>query len=294
VGRPEKPVNANDTSPGARLRLARQAADMSVSALAPKVHYSAGYLSGVENGQLEPSAKLIMRYEEALNLPRGTLLLGPIESKEEWMCDVFLSGPPSVVADLSVHKARELAAGVYERIGRICDSLKLRLYTPPVLLNPKEGPQLYASFTADKRHIDECKLLIAYTGTSSMLAGMHLYAAVDLGKPIVLLAKAGRTREMETFTMPGADVRARITFADELDEQAEAQLKLLLYDFFSRKNLDKAAATKKHPWTVPEYQAMEQLLATRLKALNKDGATILPPVSEEEWENLRATEIASG
>ena len=281
MGRPEKPVNTDDDSPGARLRRARQAAQISVSALAHRLHYSPSYLSGVENGPSSPTTKLVTRYEEALNLPSGALSLRPSESKEDMVCHIFLSGPPSVIADFSMPKARRLAAEIYPCVEHVCKALGLKLYAPPALLNPREGKRPYATIKDDERRIKGCELLMVYLGTSSALAGLHIGMAAQAKVPIVLFAEADREDEMQIFAYPDADIKDKIDF----DEPAELETRLLpfLFRFFSWINLKAAAGD----WTAGKRDDMERWLDEQCKMLGEHGTPVRPPISVDEWKNLR-------
>ncbi|MES1171182.1 MAG: helix-turn-helix transcriptional regulator, partial [Actinomycetota bacterium] len=63
---------------GARLRLARQSAGISLSVMAARTHYGKGYLSNVETGRRAATADVILAYEKALgeDVDRRGLLIG--------------------------------------------------------------------------------------------------------------------------------------------------------------------------------------------------------------------------
>lgn len=89
MGRKDKPIaveNGRLLSVGAQLRRARQAQGISLTAMAERVGYTKGYLSGVENGSIRASQDLVQRYEKQLGLWSGeltTVLQGvfPVESQ---------------------------------------------------------------------------------------------------------------------------------------------------------------------------------------------------------------------
>ena len=63
---------------GARLRLARESAGISLSAMAARTHYGKGFLSNVETGRRTATAEVIVAYEKALgdDVDRRGLLTG--------------------------------------------------------------------------------------------------------------------------------------------------------------------------------------------------------------------------
>ncbi|MBT8228515.1 MAG: helix-turn-helix transcriptional regulator [Dactylosporangium sp.] len=63
---------------GARLRQARQAAGVSLSAMAARTHYSKSYLGNVETGRRAATVDVVLAYEHALggDVDRRTLLTG--------------------------------------------------------------------------------------------------------------------------------------------------------------------------------------------------------------------------
>lgn len=66
------------TDIGARLRLARESAGISLAALAARTHYGKGFLSNVETGRRTATADVILAYEKALgeDVNRRGLLTG--------------------------------------------------------------------------------------------------------------------------------------------------------------------------------------------------------------------------
>ncbi|GHO69220.1 hypothetical protein KSC_081120 [Ktedonobacter sp. SOSP1-52] len=77
MGRKEKHIeleNGEATSVGARMRLARQEKGIRLSDMARQIGYTKSRLSAVENGYGRPSQELLLAYEQALALARGTLL----------------------------------------------------------------------------------------------------------------------------------------------------------------------------------------------------------------------------
>lgn len=73
MGRKEKKVSTEQNAIGARMRLARQEKNISLSKMAQLIRYTKGRLSSVENGHGQPSLELIRAYEEALGMRSGTL-----------------------------------------------------------------------------------------------------------------------------------------------------------------------------------------------------------------------------
>src|SRR5689334_13084538 len=63
---------------GAKLRMARKAAGLSLARMAERTHYSKGFLGNVETGVKSASADVILAYEKALgdNVDRRGLLSG--------------------------------------------------------------------------------------------------------------------------------------------------------------------------------------------------------------------------
>ncbi len=75
MGRKDKQTTADDDgviSLGARLRLARQERKLALTALAERLRYTKGYLSGVENGKIRASHDLLRGYERELGLAPGS------------------------------------------------------------------------------------------------------------------------------------------------------------------------------------------------------------------------------
>lgn len=75
-GRKDKPVLVEDPeklSIGAKLRLARQGKGISLTEIARTLKYSAGHISGVENGLGRPSRELVQSYEQMLGMEEGEL-----------------------------------------------------------------------------------------------------------------------------------------------------------------------------------------------------------------------------
>jgi DNA-binding XRE family transcriptional regulator len=289
VGRHDKPVDPADDTPGARMRRARHDANISLTEMARKVGYSKNHLSGVETGKWTPPNELLARYEQELHLAGGTLLPQRIEQEEDpnRVYTVFLSGPTSAGLGVSVSQARRLAADTYLRIGRVCEALHLTLYTPSALLNPNEGNRVYANFDDDERRIKRCELLIAYLGIASTSVGVHLRMAAEASVPILLLAEAGRSDEVDNLDLWGAKIERPLVFRDSND--LEARLTLVLYRFFSLKNLKVVASRKQ--WTADERDEREQWLERQCKTLSESAraaAPIVPlPITVDEWEAWR-------
>jgi transcriptional regulator with XRE-family HTH domain len=79
MGRKDKPTAAEQEqafSLGAQLRRERQAQIISLTDMARRVGYTKSYLSGVENGSIRASQKLVEQYERELQLPSGKLTAG--------------------------------------------------------------------------------------------------------------------------------------------------------------------------------------------------------------------------
>lgn len=75
MGRRDKQIQKNTErlSQGTVLRLARQEQHYSLTAMADKLGYSKGYISGVENGSIRAPERLIRDYELELKLEPGSL-----------------------------------------------------------------------------------------------------------------------------------------------------------------------------------------------------------------------------
>jgi len=76
MGRREKAVrdeNAENLSPGEKMRIQRQKKSISLTEMADALGYSRSYLSTVENGIAAPPLHLLEQYEQHLQLKRGEL-----------------------------------------------------------------------------------------------------------------------------------------------------------------------------------------------------------------------------
>lgn len=69
----------DEVAVGARLKLARESAGLSLAAMAGRTHYSRGYLANVENGRKRATPEIVLAYERVLggdDVERRALLTG--------------------------------------------------------------------------------------------------------------------------------------------------------------------------------------------------------------------------
>lgn len=75
MGRRDLPIRANDQSPSAQMRRARQAAGIPLTLMATRTKLTKGYLSTVENGHQQPSAGVLNAYAEITGLDTRKVLV---------------------------------------------------------------------------------------------------------------------------------------------------------------------------------------------------------------------------
>src|SRR5438552_3756011 len=105
------PDQSLDAPFGSELRRRRQANGLALAEFASRVHYSAGYLSKVENGRVRPNLALARACDEALDASGA--LIGLVQPrrrrKTRWISAVRpVDLPP--VAGVFVGRCDELAA----------------------------------------------------------------------------------------------------------------------------------------------------------------------------------------
>jgi DNA-binding XRE family transcriptional regulator len=98
MGRHDNPVEKKQTQ-GAQLRMLRQEAKITLTAMAERLGYSMPYLSSVENGSRPVAPSLTKAYEQALGRPSGIAEQGRAasfavsgERHQHSICGVLLSG----------------------------------------------------------------------------------------------------------------------------------------------------------------------------------------------------------
>lgn len=95
------------------LRLARQAAGMSLEALGERIGESAGNLSRWEKAQREVRIEYVVRYEDGLGLPRGYIF------RQAGLCPPADTVAAAIANDGQLSaKARDVLLDVYETLRR--------------------------------------------------------------------------------------------------------------------------------------------------------------------------------
>lgn len=249
-------AGAVETDPvitGARLRAAREAAGLSLSALASRTHYSKSLLGMVETGRREVGPEHITAYSRALGVSVAALTAppgDPLRVAHEWL----VTDPPGMVHSAAGRRVgTNLAAEMEQRVidlRRLDDSISGRDSFPVVnkeldgaravlrdgsysedvgrrlLVVVGELAQLAGWVASDAGHFAEAQRIYldghaaAVTAGDRALAGQLLstlaYQVADVGEPAdaVLLARSAVAGATDTTPAGRALLLERVAWAN--------------------------------------------------------------------------------
>lgn len=136
------------------------------------------------------------------------------------MYKIYVSGALTDVKNPIETKA------LYEKIGLVCEEVRLQAYVPHLHTDPVNNPDITPRevFDKDKHEVSISDLVIAYLGSLSFGVGMELAYAENNKIPIILLYETGK--RISRFPRGIPSVIAEIQFNDH--EDALNQLKNVL------------------------------------------------------------------
>jgi transcriptional regulator with XRE-family HTH domain len=246
---------------GQRLRAAREAADLSLSAMAAKTNYTKPYLSLLENGKRTVRPEHVTAYSRALNVSADALYgppQNPLRVAHEWLVadtpvSVHRTSGRRVGESLTSEVERrvidlrylddtigggDLVPIVHRELADTIEIVKLGSYTENIgkrlLIAVGELSQLVGWVASDAGHYQEAQRVYlsgvsaARDGCDQTLAGQLLsslaYQMTNVGNPLdaALLAKTAVKGAVDATPVAKALLLERVAWASARSRDADA------------------------------------------------------------------------